>query len=580
MKSSSPLFKTQTSTSTNIEEPNTCKVLITSGFHRSATSATALLLAEAGLPMGVRLMGGDISNPLGHYEDLDMVKLHDQLLSEAGTTWQFHDEVSLQNFENRLFAEYVEHRDSLHGTDWGAKDPRSCLFLNQWDAVLGNRGRYLFVVRHWSACIESLLNRHSRALAHGLLPVQQMEQHLKFWQQPDLAARMWLSYNRRIFLFMQHHRENSVLISQRSLFSNPEILQSLNTRLGLYLESHAPAKLVPALLNDHADNYVIDSLSTKMITELDTLWENLLLLSDHHTEDETPHISHKSLCSAALLNSYHKECFRIQNDSVVSDFAVEPLVDIDLLLSHLDSCKTPKDINILLKPGNPNSQLTSNDDIKKITDWVSTNFKLSSEVYFTTALWLQGLLQWQLALDHYERALCLGLIAPHVFMRIGLCYQEVGDYNLALHYFDIAINRNPNNSAFYSAKAGCLLRLGHLNASLDLFKQAYNLAPENITVLIQYCVALEQAGREKDALNLAKSNINDQEHIGLSKLITRLFFKHNIDLGIQNYFDSVKQKMNERDQVTWLAHATEHIGIKMVEQDFLSRIEAHWVDLI
>ncbi len=74
---------------------NDNKVLLCTGFHRSATSATANYLANAGLNMGTRLMGGGIANKGGHYEDWHVVNLHDKWLALSNTNWQFCDEVSL-----------------------------------------------------------------------------------------------------------------------------------------------------------------------------------------------------------------------------------------------------------------------------------------------------------------------------------------------------------------------------------------------------------------------------------------------------------------------------------------------------
>ena len=54
------------------------KALICTGFHRSATSATANWLFDAGLDLGRNLMTGSISNAKGHYEDIDAVTIHDQ----------------------------------------------------------------------------------------------------------------------------------------------------------------------------------------------------------------------------------------------------------------------------------------------------------------------------------------------------------------------------------------------------------------------------------------------------------------------------------------------------------------------
>lgn len=102
--------------------------------------------------MGSNLMGGNISNAKGHFEDWDAVNLHDQFLENAGTNWQFHNECELQTDVKQL-QHYVQQRFSK-AEHWGVKDPRACLFLNEWHEVLQEEGCYLFIGRHWSSCIE------------------------------------------------------------------------------------------------------------------------------------------------------------------------------------------------------------------------------------------------------------------------------------------------------------------------------------------------------------------------------------------------------------------------------------------
>jgi hypothetical protein len=132
--------------------------LICCGFHRSATSAMANYLENAGLNLGSELMAGGISNPKGHFEDWPAVDLHDAFLQSSGTSWQFHDEVDLVTSIEPI-RQYTEQRSKI-ANHWGVKDPRACLFLNEWQQVLGEKGKFLLVIRHWSSCIESLLHRH------------------------------------------------------------------------------------------------------------------------------------------------------------------------------------------------------------------------------------------------------------------------------------------------------------------------------------------------------------------------------------------------------------------------------------
>src|SRR3546814_4923221 len=57
-----------------INNPPISPVIICTGFHRSATSLTAQLLHSGGLDMGRRLVANHISNPDGHFEDVEMVR--------------------------------------------------------------------------------------------------------------------------------------------------------------------------------------------------------------------------------------------------------------------------------------------------------------------------------------------------------------------------------------------------------------------------------------------------------------------------------------------------------------------------
>ena len=55
--------------------------LIIAGFHRSGTSLVSQLLHRAGLFLGYDLMGASFSNPHGHYEDIEVYDLHEQILT-------------------------------------------------------------------------------------------------------------------------------------------------------------------------------------------------------------------------------------------------------------------------------------------------------------------------------------------------------------------------------------------------------------------------------------------------------------------------------------------------------------------
>jgi hypothetical protein len=123
------------------------KVFVCTGFHRSATSATANYLANAGVNMGDDLVAPHISNVKGHFEDWQAVQLHDEQLKNSRTSWQFHDEFLLNTSPNFLDV-YIQTR-TTGNPFWGVKDPRACLFLDEWHQALAGRGHYvclLFVI--------------------------------------------------------------------------------------------------------------------------------------------------------------------------------------------------------------------------------------------------------------------------------------------------------------------------------------------------------------------------------------------------------------------------------------------------
>lgn len=139
------------------------KVLICTGFHRSATSATANWLYDAGLHLGDKLVGKNVNNPKGHFEDLNIIEIHNELLKYSNTSWQYHDECDLINDVSSI-NDYINNRNKIN-SNWGVWDPRICLFLEHWNECLQENGHYLFIVRHWAHSLESIMNRHSRHLA-------------------------------------------------------------------------------------------------------------------------------------------------------------------------------------------------------------------------------------------------------------------------------------------------------------------------------------------------------------------------------------------------------------------------------
>jgi hypothetical protein len=208
--------------------------LIVTGFHRSGTSAAARLLRRGGVHLGDRLIGARASNPHGHFEDVEIVGLHDRLLALQGLTWRTDHDRSLEVGEKGIEAlGEIARRRAQRGL-WGFKDPRACYFLDAWWRVVPE-ARIVGIIRHPAGAVASLHRRESR-LARSL-----GGDHRRFWDQPDLGLRMWIAYNRRLAEAARRSCDAVLLVSFARLRAGAPLLEAVVRRWGMAVDP------VPAL---------------------------------------------------------------------------------------------------------------------------------------------------------------------------------------------------------------------------------------------------------------------------------------------------------------------------------------------
>ena len=207
--------------------------LIVAGFHRSGTSATAQLLHRAGLFLGDELLEALPSNPHGHFEDKDVVDLHHQILADNDLTWLVEEPFVPMVDERRWqrMRWLVERRNTEHWL-WGFKDPRVCLFLALWKYLLPN-AKVLLVYRHFSGSTFSLARRHSALLFSGTISGFL---HRRFWEEPDLALRMWLTYNKALLAFARAYPDDTLAVSMNMIRDGFPLVWATERRWKLGLE--------------------------------------------------------------------------------------------------------------------------------------------------------------------------------------------------------------------------------------------------------------------------------------------------------------------------------------------------------
>lgn len=245
--------------------------LIIAGFHRSGTSLTAQLLHRAGLFLGHELLEANFSNPYGHFEDKEVVDLHQEVLAANDRTWlvdeSFLPVVDRSHWET--MRKIVERRNTAHRL-WGFKDPRACMFMALWKYLLPD-AKVLLVYRHFTGPARSLARRHSSALFTGesneLL-------HRRFWEEPDLALKMWLAHNNALLAFARAYPDDTLTVSLNMIQDGFPLIQVLNHRWDLGL-SDVPVGEVfdPAITARKSGPQPVSD--TRLIERVNTTWNAL-----------------------------------------------------------------------------------------------------------------------------------------------------------------------------------------------------------------------------------------------------------------------------------------------------------------
>ena len=201
---------------------NNQTVVAIAGMHRSGTSLTTSLLESAGLFVGDRLLGSNLSNPKGHFEDLDFVELHQNILRSQGVCsqgWTDNTSMEIQPEYFNTARNILSRKDNY--PVWGWKDPRTTLFLDFWSSLIPH-AKYIFVYRSPWEVVDSLFRRGDSL----------------FQNDPEVAIQTWINYNQKILRFCASTSQPWILIRIEDAIDHPQfIINSVNQKLGLNLRS-------------------------------------------------------------------------------------------------------------------------------------------------------------------------------------------------------------------------------------------------------------------------------------------------------------------------------------------------------
>lgn len=258
-------------------------LVVVAGFHRSGTSFVARLMSDAGLFMGDQLLGSAKSNRHGHYEDREVLDIHNRILSDNARSWRVADDfipVVNDDIWHRMQG-VVERRMAAH-EHWGFKDPRACLFLPLWRHLVPDL-RVLAVVRHPTECVRSLEWRAASELFDGL---GDEDERFEFWRDRDLALKMWILYNRSLKRSIHVNEPNALVVSFAGLQAGESLVHKVNSAWSLDLDE-VPSSEILNLADVHwrgETQILTDDLRLRAVAE--QLWRELEQLSELAGDDQ------------------------------------------------------------------------------------------------------------------------------------------------------------------------------------------------------------------------------------------------------------------------------------------------------
>jgi len=206
--------------------------LIVLGMHRSGTSLVSGWLSRCGLNFGDRLLGANQSNESGHFEDLDFLNLHEEILSyykiiKNGLISPFN--FTLNAYYYKKLKSNIDFKNSLH-KQWGWKEPRTCLFINYYKELLP-KAKYLILYRDYKFVVESLIKRDYIDINieyHGLSKGEKIRQSKYFKEKLQRLQSLfnvylstWIIYNQNLLnLIDSINNDNYIILRYDRLIAN------------------------------------------------------------------------------------------------------------------------------------------------------------------------------------------------------------------------------------------------------------------------------------------------------------------------------------------------------------------------
>lgn len=120
--------------------------------------------------------------------------------------------------------------------------------------------------------------------------------------------------------------------------------------------------------------------------------------------------------------------------------------------------------------------------------------KVFSEFYFKRGYYNEAISMFNIIISHKED------ISASYYQKIGFCYQQLGGYSKAVSFLEKADFIDSNSVWTLKHLAFCNKMLSNLDTSLDLYKRAERIQPDNLSLLLNIGHVLLENNDYKEAL--------------------------------------------------------------------------------
>lgn len=209
------------------------KVLIIAGMHRSGTSLIAQWLHQCGINLGDDLMGAGRGNIKGHFEDLDFLNLHEEILTFnnlCSTGLYGIKPLSMSPEQKTEIKSLLEQKNSKR-TYWGWKEPRTTLFINEYENLLSDKAIYLIAYRKIEDVVDSLLRRRIKRELQLRKKLGRIERFKILFLKKKISNQIekehkeeyiktWIAYNEKIISLISNINQQRFFITRYEDLNN------------------------------------------------------------------------------------------------------------------------------------------------------------------------------------------------------------------------------------------------------------------------------------------------------------------------------------------------------------------------